>query len=57
MKYLISLLTIPMVLIIFGAMENAKAQSLLGVYGDWTAYTKNRTKFQELLCTFKTNEK
>ena len=40
MKYLISLLTIPMVLIIFGALENAKAQSLLGVHGDWTAYTK-----------------
>ena len=41
MKYLISLLTMTHgTYHISVLVENAKAQSLLGVYGDWTAYTK-----------------
>ena len=39
MKYFFSFLLMTLVLVFFGGIENARAQSLVGVYNDWATYT------------------
>ena len=39
MKYFFSFLFLTLVLIFFSGVESARAQSLVGVYNDWAAYT------------------